>query len=263
MLFPSQNMQNFCSACRKHGTFSERKNNQGSSEERLLGPKQTRPVAVEVHTFAPQINPISNKLDNRMKYQDQSQEGKVNRWETLYEMDKKKKEKLELMKAQEQARKEEEENFTFKPQLVSKMNTSQRAENNATVEQRNQIWERLRAQKVKDMKEKGKEKELEGCTFAPKLITQYKGKENTEIVNSGTVKEGNKGEEKRIDSLIRAWVKRDAIPKEEKARQKANASVAKVLRDENVDFKEAISVLHQNLMAMNIQYYMNQNVRCL
>ena len=45
-------------------------------------------------TFVPQINPISDELDNRMKTANEGKE----RWLTLYELGQKKKEDMEVLR---------------------------------------------------------------------------------------------------------------------------------------------------------------------
>jgi len=102
-------------------------------------------------SFTPNINPVSSELDNRLKY---NREGKTaERWESLYELNAKKKNDMEqLKKNYEEVKKKEEEDWTFKPTLMSnEPKKDEKAE--GSVVQRALMWDENRKKKSK-MQEK-------------------------------------------------------------------------------------------------------------
>ncbi len=72
-------------------------------------------------TFVPQINPISDELDNRMKLGGlDNRYTTKERWQTLYELGLKKKEEKELlMREREEMKDLEADACTFQPQIYS------------------------------------------------------------------------------------------------------------------------------------------------
>jgi len=200
---------------------------------------------------------------------------KPERWETLYQLNEKYKEDLETMRMQEKQKREENENFSFKPKLISqKINTSICCSEmqKANLENRNLMWMQQRALKVKELKEKEKQKELEGCTFAPKLNSKNTAKylsKNKENINS-TVQNCHKIENQVIfpASIAQTYEKRKtqivAEFKKSQSKRGSTTNVAENIKNkekmpleqinlskminENTDFKAAIGQLHQNLM---------------
>ena len=121
-------------------------------------------VLIDKPTFTPQINTISNRLDPRSK----SRCDKPNRWEALYELGEKQKQDYEFRRKQQQEEQLQKDNCPFRPQLVMHEKSGK---TDPSVAQRTSQWNQMKEEKVKAMEAMKKEKELEGCTFKPKLVT--------------------------------------------------------------------------------------------
>eukprot|EP00347_Sterkiella_histriomuscorum_P007643 403348130 len=134
------------------------------------------------HTFVPQINPISDELDNRMKMglQNDSIGYGVHkeRWQTLYELGLKKKEDMDILRKNYQDMKEQEEtSCTFKPQIYSKgtvYDTSNRVggdscSNRISIFDRCKVWADNKMKKIEMIKELQVDKDIDECTFKPNI----------------------------------------------------------------------------------------------
>lgn len=128
-------------------------------------------------TFIPQINPISDELDNRMKI---TQGGKE-RWQTLYELGQKKREEMDQLRQNYAALKEQQEkSMTFRPQIHSKPDNNKgdfntyRSESAtiARVAERSKIWLENKLKKIEVLKDTMGDGEVTECTFQPKLFTK-------------------------------------------------------------------------------------------
>lgn len=102
-------------------------------------------------------------------------QGNKERWQTLYELGQKKKEEMEVTRKNHQDLKEQEENeFTFKPQLHSK-NTPYDPSNRVGGEsltkfgivERTKIWAENKQKKIEMIKDLHVDKDIEQCTFHP------------------------------------------------------------------------------------------------
>lgn len=120
-------------------------------------------------TFVPQINPISDELDNRMKLGLDNHYTTKERWQTLYELGLKKKgEKEMLMREREEMREAEVEACTFQPQIYSR--GAEHEELTIDVVERNKMWAESRQKKLEMLKEVYTDHKVEEeCTFQPNL----------------------------------------------------------------------------------------------
>ena len=89
-----------------------------------------RPTNVKVigklsYNFVPKINTVSRKMDGKVE---EDSRVKLARWERLYKMDIKYKEKLEGLREQAKIKQEEKENFSFKPQLIASMSVVKKSD---------------------------------------------------------------------------------------------------------------------------------------
>lgn len=114
-------------------------------------------------TFIPQINPISDELDNRMKMM----QGYKERWQTLYELGQKKKEDMDILRKNYQDMKEQEDkSCTFKPQIYSK---NYESESRVSIAERTKMWAEGKQKKIEMLKEQMVDKDIDECTFQPAL----------------------------------------------------------------------------------------------
>ena len=125
--------------------------------------------------FAPTIDPISTEMDKRSKAH--KEDGKpAERWELLYDLNGKKKVELEELKKQYEEEDFRKSDCTFKPQLVTKDSTNvatkEKIRHNVDgVQLRAMLWQKRKEERIKALKECVEDKQIEGCTFQPLLVS--------------------------------------------------------------------------------------------
>jgi hypothetical protein len=116
-------------------------------------------------SFHPHINPLSSSiLIKSLKQTDQKP-----KWESLYSLQSKRKEILELKRKQIEIQKiEEEAKLTFRPQLVSDYEFK---EQRISVVDRAQLYNNneIKKEAVQKQKDEQIKKDMQECTFKPKI----------------------------------------------------------------------------------------------
>lgn len=138
------------------------------------------PAKPELPQFAPKVNPTSSEIDKRSKII--KEDGKpIERWELLYDLNEKKKSELEELKKLYEESDSNKNECTFKPQLVTEENkisvtpAQHKKKSVAGVQERAMIWQKRKEDKLRALKETTENKEMESCTFAPRLISKNSG----------------------------------------------------------------------------------------
>ncbi len=114
--------------------------------------------------FVPAVNSISEKIDRKLS----ADRGRVARWEHLYGLGEQRNEMLELqIRVKEDLEREEEEQYPFRPRLVSQPQSWHKQ--SGSVERRTQMWIEEKQRKINAMAREEQKRELEGCTFKPTI----------------------------------------------------------------------------------------------
>ncbi len=142
----------------------------GNPEERILRPKQNRSALTARlgPSFRPQVDVLSATIDSRKSHSD----GK--RWAELYSLGSKQDRVLALKKAQlEEARRREDENFPYKPQLCGR--SSDKAADVDALNERMREWSQARDAKVQEAARTMQERAERNCTFRPQVLPGGEG----------------------------------------------------------------------------------------
>jgi len=126
----------------------------GESKERLTQKKEKQ-LEEETYSFQPSINKFNDSL-NRKAW-----------WEDLYSQGVSQSEKKQKLIEEYKKQKEHDPNCTFKPETYSKKGYQSQSHQERV--QRLQQWNLQREKKIKEARLENSGKDLEGCTFAPKV----------------------------------------------------------------------------------------------
>ena len=138
----------------------------GSSEDRLLNPKQKpKEVYVEL-SHTPQIDAKSNNIIAEKSKTTEN----VEKWKELYELSSKQQIEKQERKKQRDEEIQRSENFTFKPQIIEKPSTSSQI---LPVHQRANKWAEEKEKKKSDLRDFLMDREVEECTFKPLIIAKF------------------------------------------------------------------------------------------
>jgi hypothetical protein len=123
----------------------------GESKDRLLQKPAPKVVEDSECTFTPNI--IKKDSENKIWWENLYQQSRI-----IQEKRDKQKETMDKMK--------EDPECTFKPKIS---NTGERKENPDERIKKLQDWQKSREERMKQFREQNSNKDLEGCTFAPKI----------------------------------------------------------------------------------------------
>ena len=149
----------------------------------------------------PVVNNRSSELDRKLQERRGDKENRHERWEELYRLNEKMKAQLETRQKAREVEKQLQEQFPFKPQLLSQVLPANNAGNagnagsagsagstasgsaalrpmiqanahtsRGSVERRTRLWNQRRADRLQTLKEEEAERELDGCTFHPQRL---------------------------------------------------------------------------------------------
>ncbi|CAG9327733.1 unnamed protein product [Blepharisma stoltei] len=195
----------------------------GDPKDRLLQKPKEKNLEDSEYTFKPSINRRENDPN------------KIEWWESLYQHGQFIKEKRERTKEEMDKIREEDPNLTFKPTIVTK---GHKQESNEERFKRLEAWSKQKEQKIEEAKAQNSNKDLEGCTFAPKI--------NKRLSSSKP-----KIETKGVDKFLQ----RQGLAKKNKNENDSPKKYQTETRNEDIsaaEFENAMKALHDELHSINL-----------
>ena len=192
---------------------------------------------------------------------------KSNRWEELYNLNKK---QLEVKRMVEEYKQEQESRLddecTFQPKINKKTRELYNDSETGTLYQKNLKWEREKEKKLRKRMEIKQERDLEGCTFQPNLGKKKKVKRKKVATNKKAEEEmkkfierQKKAREKHLEKKVALEMGKNLnmdslrLKKTEKRTAKEQVKPEFIRRNlEGKSFEACVQNLHLFLQQLNI-----------